>query len=241
MVERYHLVLATQGFTAGLVLAVATLVVPPAVRQRLLALAGLIGAVFGSAGSQRNLPWLVVAAAVVLWGDNPNRPHPLGEWAAPLCIVSLVGVWASVPDTEPALAAGAVLAPLAVGMAVTKRPVGPGGTAALVVMVLGSVWVGSAGREAPLANVCAIGMVAAAPVAAGFRRARLSATQWGVVVAAQLLVAWPLPRLIMRRSVPVAVLMSAAGVVAVVIVAIVVIRPSFQPPVGKQGALEDAG
>ncbi|MCB1029189.1 MAG: hypothetical protein KDB24_15670 [Microthrixaceae bacterium] len=210
-------------------------------RGRLLALAGLIGAVLGSAGSQRNLPWLVAAAAVVLWGDNPNRPHPLGEWAAPLCVVSLVGVWASVPDTEPALAAGAVLAPLAVVMSVTKRPVGPGGTAALVVMVLGSVWVGSAGWGAALATACAIGMVVAAPAAVGFRRATLSPVGWSVVVAAHLLIAWPLTRMIMRRSVPVAVLMSAAGLAAAVLVALFVIRPSFQPPVSKQGALEDAG
>lgn len=85
MVERYHLVLATQAFVAGLVLVVATLVVPPVVQRRLIATAGLIGAVLGGAGSPRNLPWLVAAATVVLWGDSPNRPHPLGEWAAPLC------------------------------------------------------------------------------------------------------------------------------------------------------------
>lgn len=193
----------------------------------------------GSGGSPRNVPWLVGAAAVVLWTDNTSRPHPLGEWAAPLCVVSLIGVWASVPDTEPALATGAVLAPLALVMAVTKRTVGPASTTALTVMVLGSVWVGSAGRGAALANVCAIGMVAAAPVIIGFRRAGLSTANWNAVAFAHLLIAWPLTRLIMRRSVPVAVLMSATGLVVVVIVALAVIRPRALPRAGASSAFED--
>ena len=152
-----------------------------------------------------------------------------------------MGVWASVPDTEPALVAGAALAPLAVAMALTKRPVGPAGTTALAVMVLGAVSVGSAGRGAALANVCAIGMVAAAPAVVGFRRARLSTASWSATAAAHLLIAWPLTRLIMRSSVPVAVLMSATGVVAVVIVAAVVVRPSAQPRVNTLDAPEVAG
>ncbi|MEZ5374124.1 MAG: hypothetical protein R2704_15630 [Microthrixaceae bacterium] len=61
------------------------------------------------------------------------------------------------------------------------------------------------------------------------------------VVAAHLLIAWPFTRLIMRRSVPVAVLMSATGMVAVVVVALVVIRPHALPRAGPLNAIEDSG
>ncbi|MBP7594401.1 MAG: hypothetical protein KA755_01990, partial [Candidatus Microthrix sp.] len=131
MVERYHLVLAAWAVGAGLLLAATTRFAPSFVQRRLVALAGLTGAVLGAWNDPRRWPWLVAAALVVAWSDDPTRPHPLEEWAAPLAVVSLVGVWASVPDTEPALAAGAVLAPLALALAVTRRPVGPAGTVAL--------------------------------------------------------------------------------------------------------------
>ncbi len=144
MVERYHLVLAAWAVGAGLLLAATTRFAPSFVQRRLVALAGLTGAVLGAWNDPRRWPWLVAAALVVAWSDDPTRPHPLEEWAAPLAVVSLVGVWASVPDTEPALAAGAVLALLALALAVTRRPVGPAGTVALGVAVLGPVWVGSA-------------------------------------------------------------------------------------------------
>ena len=109
MVERYHLVLAAWAVGAGLLLAATTRFAPSFVQRRLVALAGLTGAVLGAWNDPRRWPWLVAAALVVAWSDDPTRPHPLEEWAAPLAVVSLVGVWSSVPDTEPALAAGAVL------------------------------------------------------------------------------------------------------------------------------------
>ena len=101
MVERYHLVLAAWAVGAGLLLAATTRFAPSFVQRRLVALAGLTGAVLGAWNDPRRWPWLVAAALVVAWSDDPTRPHPLEEWAAPLAVVSLVGVWASVPDTEP--------------------------------------------------------------------------------------------------------------------------------------------
>ncbi len=187
---------------------------PSPLQRRLLGLAGLTGALLGGAGSPRNVPWIVAAGAVVLWGDDPERSHPLGEWAAPLTIVSLLGVWASVPDTEPALAAGAVLAPLVLALAAAKRPVGPAGTVALGVAILGSVWVGSAGWGAALATVSAVGVVAAAPAVFGFRRVPLTTTGWVVVVITQVLIAVPLSRVIMHQTVVVAVMLSAMGLTA---------------------------
>ncbi len=214
MVERYHLVLAAWAVGAGLLFAVASRFAPAALQRRLVGLAGLAGAALGAWGHPRGAPWLVAAALVAVWPDEPARPHPLGEWAAPLTIVSLVGVWVSVPDTEPALAAGAVLAPLVLALAAAKRPVGPAGTVALGVAILGSVWVGSAGWGAALATVSAIGVVAAAPAVFGFRRVPLTTTGWVVVVVAQVLIAVPLSRVIMRQSVVVAVMLSAMGLTA---------------------------
>ena len=214
MVERYHLVLAAWAAGAGLLFAVASRFAPSVVQRRPVGLAGLTGALLGGAGSPRNVPWIVAAGVAVLWGDHPERSHPLGEWAAPLAVVSLIGVWASVPDTEPALAAGAVLAPLALALAAARRPVGMAGTVALGVAVLGPVWVGSAGWGAALATVSAIGVVAAAPAVFGFRRVPLTTTGWVVVVVAHVLIAVPLSRVIMRQSVVVAVMLSAMGLVA---------------------------
>ncbi len=214
MVERYHLVLAAGAVGAGLLFAVVSRFAPSPLQRRLLGLAGLTGALLGGAGSPRNVPWIVAAGAVVLWGDDPERSHPLGEWAAPLTIVSLLGVWASVPDTEPALAAGAVLAPLVLALAAAKRPVGPAGTVALGVAILGSVWVGSAGWGAALATVSAVGVVAAAPAVFGFRRVPLTTTGWVVVVITQVLIAVPLSRVIMHQTVVVAVMLSAMGLTA---------------------------
>lgn len=169
----------------------------------------------------------MAAALVVAWADDAGRPHPLGEWAAPLAVVSLVGVWASVPDTEPALAAGAVLAPLALALALGRRPVGPAGTVALGVAVLGPVWVGSAGWGAALSTVSAIGVVAAAPIVDGFRSARLTPVGWSAVVATQLMLSVPLSRVIMRQSVVVAVMLSAMGLTLALLV--MAVAPGQQP------------
>ena len=214
MVERYHLVLAAGAVGAGLLFAVVSRFAPSVLQRRLLGLAGLTGAVLGAWDHPRALPWLLAAALMAVWPDNPVRPHPLGEWAAPLAVVSLIGVWASVPDTEPALAAGAVLAPLALALAAARRPVGMAGTVALGVAVLGPVWVGSAGWGAALATASAIGVVAAAPAVFGFRRVPLTTTGWVVVVVAHVLIAVPLSRVIMRQSVVVAVMLSAMGLTA---------------------------
>ena len=71
-----------------------------------------------------------------------------------------------------------------------------------------------AGWGAALATVSAIGVVAAAPAVFGFRRVPLTTTGWVVVVVAQVLIAVPLSRVIMRQSVVVAVMLSAMGLVA---------------------------
>ncbi|MFZ1432818.1 MAG: hypothetical protein WAR61_05745, partial [Candidatus Microthrix parvicella] len=113
-------------------------------------------------------------------------------------------------------------------LALGRRPVGPAGTVALGVAVLGPVWVGSAGWGAALSTVSAIGVVAAAPIVDGFRSARLTPVGWSAVVATQLMLSVPLSRVIMRQSVVVvAVMLSAMGLTLALLV--MAVAPGQQP------------
>lgn len=227
--ERYHLALAVVSLLVGVVVGVADDRVPR-LRPRALAAAALTGAVIGGWGSSRWWPWPAAAVLAVLVPDRPDPVHPLGRWVPVLVVASLAGVWAAVPDTEPPLAAAAVLAPVAVARAVRGARTGVAGTAALTVAVLGAVWVGSAGRGAALATVGAVGAVVAAPAAVGFGR-ELRGRATGVVVAAHLVVALAVPRLVMSRSPVVAAAVSAAALVAVTAtVAVVARRPRRASP-----------
>ncbi len=170
VIDRYHLVLAVWSASLGLGCAVLDRFGPTRVQRHVLALAGVAGVLLGGWGSTRVWPWVVAATLVVAWPDRPSRPHPLGRHAVGCTVVSLLGVWSAVPDTEPALAAGLVLAPVALVRSARGPSVGPGGTAALVVAVLGAVWVGSAGWGAALATAAAVGVVAVGPLVLGFAR-----------------------------------------------------------------------
>lgn len=167
VIERWHLVLAAQALVAGVVVAGLDRWAPRVVTARAVALAGLVGAVLGGWGNARWLPWVVPAALLLVVADREQPEHPLGRWVVALTVVSLVGVWSAVPDTEPPLAAACVLAPIGLSRLQSTRSVGPVGTAALVVAVFGAVWVGSAGWGAALATGCAVGMVLCAPLAVG--------------------------------------------------------------------------
>jgi hypothetical protein len=216
VIEQFHLVLAAVAWSAGLCLALVDQRVP-AVAGRAVALGGLLGAVLGSWGVPRGWPWLVAAAAVLVVADDPDRVHPLGIWALPLTVVALVGVWAAVPDTEPPLSSAAALVPLAVLRPARGAAVGPQGTAALVVVLVGAVWVGSAGRGAALCALCAVGLLAVAPAVFGFGSA--GALRGRVLVEAvvvQAVVSLLVPRLIMGRATATAAVV-AAGVTVVLL------------------------
>ena len=164
MAERYHLALASWALLTGAALLLLGRMLPERASAHALGAAGFAGALLGGWGSGRALPWVLAAGVVALRADRPPGCHPLGEWVLPATLVSLIGVWAAVPDTEPALAAGCVLAPFAMARVLNHRSAGPAGTAALLVMVIGSVWVGSAGWGRALATLSTVGMVAVAPL-----------------------------------------------------------------------------
>lgn len=219
MVERWHLDLAATALVVGLAIAGVDRWAVVALRRFTVATAGLMGAVLGGWGNQRAWPWLAAAAMVVLWPDDEHRPHPLGRWTVALAVVSLAGVWAAVPDTEPPLAVGCVLVGLGLSRAVSGRPAGPSGTAALVVAVLGSVWVGSAGWGAAMASACAVGMVLCAPLAAGFTGHAVPPAGRRILIGAHVVVALLLPRTVMRLDVRAAAVVAASAMAVLLLIA----------------------
>jgi hypothetical protein len=228
MIERYHLVLAGWALAAGVIVLGADAAAPARVRAHLLAVAALIGAVLGGWGSPRSWPWWIVAALCCAWPDRPSSPHPLGRAVPAMAVISLVGAWSAVPDTEPPLAVTAALAPIALWRAAKGPSSGPDATVALVVAVLGATWVGSAGWGAALATGCAVGMVAVAPVVLRFGRV-LTGSALVIVACAHIALALVLPRAIMRRPVPVAVAIALAALVLLGAVCALVRREGQEP------------
>jgi hypothetical protein len=228
MVERYHLILAAWALVAGTVVLGVDAVAPARVRAHLVAAATLVGALLGGWGSPRSWSWWVAAALCCMWPDRRSSPHPLGRAVAVMAVISLVGVWSAVPDTEPPLAALAALTPIAVWRAVRGPSSGPAGAASLVVAVLGATWVGSAGWGAALATGCAVGMVAVAPVVLRFGRA-FTGSALVVVAGAHVAVALVLPRVIMRQTVPVAMAIAATALLALAAVCVLARRLDPEP------------
>lgn len=225
MVERWHLDLAATALFAGLVVAGVDRWCGHRSARFTLGVAGLVGAVLGGWGHPRAWPWLVGAAILAVWPDEATPAHPLGNWTVALAALSLAGVWAAVPDTEPPLAAGCALVPLGVTRLATRRAVGPPGTAVLVVAVLGAVWVGSAGWGAALASACAVAMILAAPLAVGFCGSGVRASDRRILVGAHVLVVLVVPRMVMRLDVRWATTGAALAFAALVVVARLVGSP----------------
>ena len=209
MTQRYHLELAALALGLGVLIA-AIGWFPGPLARRVLALCGATAAAIAGWSSPRGLPWVVAALALCLPADDELRPHPFGRFTPILVVVTLVGVWSAVPDTEAPLAAAAVLLPIsAVFLAVGRAP-GPVGAASLLVAVAGSVWTGSAGWGSAMATVGAVGLIATLPLLTGYATAVRGRT-YSALVVMQVIAGLGLPRTIMSRSVPVAV-----GVVLVV-------------------------
>lgn len=116
---------------------------------------------------------------------------------------------------------GAVLVPLSLLRLRSGPIVGPAGTAALTVGVLGAVWVGSAGWGSALTAACALGMILVAPLVLGWVELA-PGRQRQALLAVHAAVALVVPRSVMQRSVPVAVALAVAlslvmGAVAVLV------------------------
>ena len=226
--DRYRAVVVLAGIAVGMVLVVLDRQGPPVFRDRTLGLnlsaATLISVLLGSV---RPVPGALTAILAVAPADDDARAHPLGPWVHLLAVASLVGVWASVPDVEPALAAGSCLALIAVSRAQQRRSPGVTGTVVLVVMVVGSAVIGSAGRAAAVAAAAAVGQVLVAPLVDGMGDRPLPGRAIGVLAVVHLLVAVPVGREVYGLAVPaaLAIALASLGINAVAALAVSRIRP----------------
>lgn len=211
LVDRYQVGLALVALGAGGLIAlldrrvrrdIAAPVLATVVSGRALASIGLVACIVGGWGSTRALPWLIAATAVALYPDRSDRSHPLGSMVMPMCIASLIGLWAALADTEPAVASLFALLPIVVARTgeTPSRGLSPGpaGSAALVVMVGGTAWVGSAGLPVLATVVCSIGMIGVAPIVIGWNRVGRPCSRW--LAGAHMATALVVPRALMRAG-----------------------------------------
>lgn len=236
MVDRYNLVLAVVALVVGSLVAVidhwARRIadqdpVTGAIVGRVWASAGLAAALMGGWLSPRAAPWWAAAALLVVFADRPSRPHPMGALTPVLVLVGLAGVWAAVPDTEPAVASAAVLAPVAALRWRSGHAPGPAGSWALGVVLAGAVWVGSAGRGAALAAACALGLTVVAPLVFGWGRV-VRGTDRRLLFAAHAAVALAVPRAVMLRSTATALAVAVGASGGLVVLSLVVRRRSVR-------------
>lgn len=205
---RFNVLFALRGLALGSIVAGVDIAIGRRHPTIPVAAAGAIAALIGIESSPRWAPWLVpaivvvgVALALEVRGGRSVQVagHPLDPITALLAVVTLIGVWSAVPDTEPAIAGAVLLLPLAATRLRWHRPVTPTAWLALVVIIGGSVWVGSAGWPSALAVVCVAGLVATAPLVAGFG-APLATSLVIRLGGAQAVVALVLPRAMMRQT-----------------------------------------
>jgi hypothetical protein len=105
------------------------------------------------------IPMGVTVAAVVVGFTQVALPDPLGGWVHLMGLVSLGGVWAGVPDTEPAvILGGAVLVPALVGL-IAGRGSCADRIAYLTAVTL-AAWLGAAGVPSLVAGVACVGLLA---------------------------------------------------------------------------------
>lgn len=109
--------------------------------------------------------WLVVIAGLLPAFHRarvPRRNEPTVRLALGIAWSSLIGIWATVPDTEPALVAGCVVAPVVVAALVRRSPVAPQAVAALTALAVIASADGSASRwPAALGAICCLVLPAA--------------------------------------------------------------------------------
>jgi len=130
---------------------------------------------------------IVATAVAVPAGRRPDR-----RIVGVLTLVSLVGVWAAVPDTEPALIAAAVL-----GVGVITGTTQGGWRAdrvAAIALVSITAWIGARGRIEAIGGLACLGLLVTLPPA---RRERGSVV---VTVALHLVLVGIAARLLTRAS-----------------------------------------
>jgi hypothetical protein len=221
--ERFHPTLALQSAAIGAVLAGLWMVTGAQRRGGRIGLAAAVATAalvyhgflpVGPAG-------ILAGAGLLVIASDRTRDSPLvGAWTA----VSLVGVWAAVPDTEaPLIVAAIVAVPVAGGL--VRRSSASDRVAAMVLVVV-AARIGSAGRDEFIGGIGCVGLLASVPLPlrrhltvrpARRRDIALLVTHTGLVLVAS--------RVLTRADRTTAIV----GVVAIVMVAAVVSRLAERP------------
>jgi hypothetical protein len=219
------------GLAVGIILALVERSGRPAVlRSRILGLVLSSSAVLSMVlGSVRLVPGVLTAVVATIPVDDDDRVHPLGAWVHLFAVASLVGIWATVPDVEPALAAGACLFAVGASRIPLGRAPGRTGTSILVVTVAGAAVAGAAGRGLALVATATVGQVLIAPLVAGLHRRALPGRAIVALAVVHLVVAVPVGREVRWLPLPVAVAVALGSLVVGAAAAAVVCRTAPVP------------
>lgn len=121
--------------------------------------------------------WLAVGLGLLVidWVIAHQRPRSdLGVMAIPLTsAMALVGLWATVPDTEAPLMAAVALCPVLLARAGRRRSVRPAESVVVLAAYAAATAVGSAGRMAAIAGAVCCASVPVALVVSGERGRRV--------------------------------------------------------------------
>ena len=217
MLSAHLIVIGVVGVALGVGVVMVDRWGPVWLRARVFALVGAVALGCSVQLGSVDLPVALVLAVAMLLvreraavGEDADSQHPLGPLAPALVVASLVGVWASVPDVEPALAGGACLTPVAIWWWLRRRRVGPAETAVLTSIVLAAAVLGSAGWPVVLAACATVGMVLVAPLVLGFVGGACTGAAMIALVVAHLLVSVPAGRLALDRSWSISAIIAAA-------------------------------
>lgn len=189
-------------------------------------------------GSVRPPAGLLVAVVLLVPEDRPPPVHPAGAWAPLLLYPGLLGAWASVPDTEPALTVAGCLLPVALVRLAQGRH--PGVAASWSLVALGALAgaLGSNSRAVGVAAAAGVGVVAVAPIVAGFRSRPLPEARVAVLAVVQLAVALPVARLVMGRPVAVVLAVTAVALLVEAVAVWAVVRGVPEGSAGTTGTMQ---
>lgn len=226
--ERFHAALALQSTAVGLLIATIAVWVTARSARRpshqvaghhvVMAVAGAISALgvrdYISAGSTVALLVLVAVAGADRRPDTPI--------VGVLVTVSLIGVWAAVPDTEAPLIAAAIVTTVVTIIAVTQRTSlqfrgRRGDRLPAIALVVVVALVGSAGRSEVIGGIGCVGLLVGAVIPAP-QRLRRHEIRPGVIIGLHVMLVCVSSRLLTRCSTAMAIV----GVAVIATVSLVV-------------------
>lgn len=116
---------------------------------------------------------LVALLVDVWWSKRRSAGTRENVTRGGVLAVALVGLWATIPDTEAPLFVGTALCPILIARVVTGRDVGPAGSLAVLGAYAVAAVIGSAGRAPAIAGAVCCAVLPIGLVVAGDRGRRI--------------------------------------------------------------------